>query len=91
VFGLLYLAILIGICLTTYLFLKKRGYSDAAIALILQTTLIIGLAIDIKYNLYILIQVETYKFEILEKLVDEVKLIKILVCRGIEANIRQNS
>jgi len=65
-----------GICLTTYLFFKKRGYSDAAIALILQTALLIGIAIDIKYNLYVLIQEETYKFEILEQLIDEVKLIK---------------
>jgi len=76
VVGLFLLVITIGIYLTTYLFLKKRGYSDLVTVLTLQIILMIVIVIDTEYNLYSLMQVETIKLETLDKLVQEVDTMK---------------
>jgi len=75
-FSLLLLIITIGCCLMTYLFLKKKEYSDIVIVLALQIILIILIFIYTKYNLYCLMEVETIKIEALDKLVQEVETMK---------------
>jgi len=60
----------------TYLFLKKKEYSDIVIVLALQIILIILIFIYTKYNLYCLMEVETIKIEALDKLVQEVETMK---------------